>query len=94
MRKIKEVLRLKWDKDPSNRQIAKAGGISRSTVSDYLRRAIQASLGWNTHAIYLTADRALRWTTGGSGFRSTGERPFPAAHRPLSGYCGDGCRAV
>jgi len=46
MRKIKEVLRLKWDKDLSNRQIAKACGISRPTVSDYLRRAIQASLGW------------------------------------------------
>ena len=27
MRKIKEVLRLKWDKDLSNRQIAKACGI-------------------------------------------------------------------
>jgi len=46
MRKIKEVLRLKWDKDLSNRQIAKACGISRPTVSDYLRRAIRASLGW------------------------------------------------
>lgn len=38
MRKIKEVLRLKWDKGLSNRQIAAACGISRPTVSEYLHR--------------------------------------------------------
>ena len=46
MRKIKEVLRLKWDNDLSNREIAKACGISPPTVSDYLRRAGEAGLGW------------------------------------------------
>jgi transposase len=46
MRKINEVLRLKWDKGLSNRQIAKACGISRPTVGEYLRRAAEAGLGW------------------------------------------------
>ena len=35
MRKIKEVLRLKWDKGLSNRQIARTCGIDRPTVAEY-----------------------------------------------------------
>ncbi|MEJ2755833.1 MAG: IS21 family transposase [Gammaproteobacteria bacterium] len=46
MRKIKEVLRLKWDQGLSNRQIAAACGIARPTVSEYLRRAQEAGLSW------------------------------------------------
>src|SRR5690554_6937391 len=46
MRKINEVLRLKWDKGLSNRQIAAACGISRPTVSEYLRRFSEAGLNW------------------------------------------------
>ena len=46
MRKIKEVLRLKWERGLSNRQVAAACGISRPTVSEYLRRAAEAELGW------------------------------------------------
>jgi transposase len=46
MRKIKEVLRLKWSQGLSNRQIAKACGIARPTVGEYLRRAAQAGLAW------------------------------------------------
>ena len=46
MRKIKEVLRLKWDKGLSNRQIAKACRIGRPTVAEYLRRAADAGLTW------------------------------------------------
>lgn len=37
MRKIKEVLRLKWGKGMSNRQIATICGIGRLTVGEYLR---------------------------------------------------------
>ena len=43
MRKIKEVLRLKWAQGLSNRRIAKACGIGRPTVSEYLRRAADLS---------------------------------------------------
>jgi len=46
MRKIKEVLRLKWAKGLSNRQIARICGIGRPTVAEYLRRAGEAGLTW------------------------------------------------
>ena len=46
MRKIKEVLRLKWSKRLSNRRIASSCGIARPTVSEYLRRAESARLTW------------------------------------------------
>ena len=46
MRKIREVFRLKFDCDISNRQIAKSCHIARSTVGDYLFRFQQAALSW------------------------------------------------
>jgi len=46
MRKIKEVLRLKFECGLSNRKIAFACGISRPTVSEYLRRTEEANLNW------------------------------------------------
>ena len=46
MRKIKEVLRLKWEKGFSARQIAKSCDVARSTVKDYLDRAEQRGLTW------------------------------------------------
>jgi predicted transcriptional regulator len=46
VRKIKEVLRLHYEKGFSTRQIAKSLGIGRSTVQDYLDRAQRAGLNW------------------------------------------------
>ena len=46
VRKIKEVLRLHYEKSFSTRQIAKSLEISRSTIRDYLDRAQRAGLGW------------------------------------------------
>ena len=46
MRKIREVLRLKWGNGMSNRRIAVSSGIGRPTVSEYLRRAEEAGLSW------------------------------------------------
>ena len=46
MRKIKEVLRLKYDSGLSQRQIAASCGIAPSTVADYLKRAEVAGLTW------------------------------------------------
>ena len=46
MRKIKEVLRLKYDCGLSEREIARSCRVSRSTVEDYLRKAQAAGLGW------------------------------------------------
>jgi hypothetical protein len=44
MRKISEVLRLKWECNLSNRAIARSCSISHSTVAEYLRRAQEAGL--------------------------------------------------
>jgi transposase len=46
MRKIKEVLRLNFHSNLSQRSISRALGLSRTTVGDYLRRAKQAQLSW------------------------------------------------
>lgn len=46
MRKIKEVFRLKFDCNLSNRKIAESCNIARSTVADYLFRFQQASMTW------------------------------------------------
>ena len=46
MRKIQEVLRLKWHSGLSNRAIARSCSISPTTVSEYIRRAQEAGLRW------------------------------------------------
>lgn len=46
MRKIKEVIRLKYEAGISNRAIASACKVSNSTVGEYLKRAEQAGIGW------------------------------------------------
>ena len=46
MRKIAEVLRLKWECGLSNRAIARSCSVSHSTVAEYLRRAHEAGLNW------------------------------------------------
>jgi transposase len=46
MRKIREILRLKWESKLGDRPVANSCGVSRSTVSDYVRRARAAGLSW------------------------------------------------
>ena len=46
MRKIREVLRLKWEFKLNRREITESCGVKRSTISDYLRRAKKAGLSW------------------------------------------------
>ena len=46
MRKIKEVLRLHFESGLGQRPIGRCLGLSRTTVSEYLRRAKEAGLGW------------------------------------------------
>lgn len=46
MRKIKEVLRLKWETQLSNRAVGRACKLSCSTVSEYVQRATRAGLSW------------------------------------------------
>lgn len=76
MRKIREILRLKWECDLSNQQIAQSCGISRSTVGDYLMRAKAAGLSWPLPENLNDAEleKRLFSTRGG---RSSEERPLP-----------------
>lgn len=46
MRKIKEILRLKWECGLSCRQISRSCGVGHGTVWDYLSRASGAGLSW------------------------------------------------
>ena len=46
MRKIKEVLRLKYDCNLSERGISRSCQVSRSTVADYLMKAKAAGISW------------------------------------------------
>ena len=46
MRKMREILRLKYAVGLSNRQIARSCGISHRTVAEYVRRAEEARLEW------------------------------------------------
>jgi len=46
LRKIREVLRLKYEAGLSNRAIARACRVSNSTIGEYVERAKQAGLNW------------------------------------------------
>jgi transposase len=46
VRKIREVLRLKYEAGLSNRAIARACRVSNSTIGEYVERAKQAGLNW------------------------------------------------
>ena len=50
MRKVSDVLRLKFEAGLSNRQIAKSLSIARPTVAEYLRRFEAAQLPWSEAA--------------------------------------------
>ncbi len=46
MKKITEILRLKYDADLSNLAIARACKVSNSMAGEYLRRAQAAGISW------------------------------------------------
>lgn len=46
MRKIREILRLKWSCGLSHRQVAQSCGVARPTVTEYMQRAQAAGLSW------------------------------------------------
>jgi len=46
MRKIREILRLKWEQQLGDRVVARCCGVSHSTVADYAKRAEVAGLKW------------------------------------------------
>ena len=46
MRKVREILRLRFERGLSHRQISASTGVSKGALSDYLRRASVAGLTW------------------------------------------------
>jgi transposase len=56
MRKINEVLRLRFELHCSHREIARSIGAASSTVADYLRRFAEAGLSWPLSASLSQAD--------------------------------------
>jgi len=46
MRKVKEVLRLRFELGLGQRQIARSCGMGLSTVHEYLERAARAGISW------------------------------------------------
>lgn len=76
MRKIKEVLRLKWSCRFRDRQIARSCGIARSTVGEYLRRASRAKLSWPLPED-LTEARIEQLLFPPPPALATAERPLP-----------------
>jgi len=46
MRKIRDILRLRWGWDCRPGRSPSSQGIARSTVADYLRRAEAAGINW------------------------------------------------
>jgi len=46
MRKIRQILRLKFEHGLSNRKIAKSCRVSRKTVAEYVSKAKAAGLDW------------------------------------------------
>ena len=79
MRKIRELLRLKYELGRSHRDIATSLGIANSTVSDYVRRASAAGFSWPFAGGAWTT---LRWRRRCS--RPRRRRGFPGRSR--TGY--------
>lgn len=46
MRKIKDILRLKFEAQLSHEKIAAATGLSKGAVTNAVRRAVQKGLSW------------------------------------------------
>ncbi len=76
MRKIKEVLRLKYDGGLSAREISRSCCVSRSTVADYIMKAKAAGISWS-EAAALTDTRIEEQLFPVQRIPSSVQRPAP-----------------
>lgn len=60
MRRIREVLRLKHEIGRNHRQISAATGLSKGSVSTYLKRAREAGLTWESAAALSESELGAR----------------------------------
>jgi transposase len=75
MRKIREVLRQKWNLNKTHREVAESTGASVGLVSGILTRAQAAGLGWE--AVAALNDRELEERLYGPPRVIGGQRPLP-----------------
>lgn len=80
MRKIREVLRLKWECGLSHRQVERSVRLGHGSVCNYLRRAKMAGLRWEQVAGLTDAELEARL------FASSGRQP-PSGSKPLPDWC-------
>lgn len=85
MRKIREILRLKYECEKSIRDIAKSCSVGRSTVSDYLLRARSAGFTWPLPSdIDDTALEQKLFPSAAGGNNANKAHPdWPAVHKEL-----------
>jgi transposase len=85
MRKIKEVLRLKFEAGLSHERIAAATGLSKGAVSGYVKRAGQVGIGWPLNpSIDDSALEALLFTKAPAPVAGYGAPDFAYIHQELS----------
>ncbi len=77
MRRLREILRLKYDCGLSHRAIARGCGVGAGTVSEYLQRARQAGLTWPLPEDL--DDAALEARIFPVASEAAGPRPLPDA---------------
>lgn len=85
MRKVQEVLRLKFEAGLSPRKIARAVGIGRTTVSEYLARAQEAGITWPLPAGMNEVALERRLFTAPGPAAKQAQPDFAAVHRELRG---------
>ena len=85
MRKIRDILRLKYEAHFSNRQIAASIGSSRSTVQECLRRCREADITWPVPETLDESALIAKLYRRAAPARRVGIEPdFAAVHRELA----------
>ena len=96
MRKIKEIIRLKFGVGLSLRAIQQSLNVSYGTVSNYIRRAEQAGLGWPLPPDIdeRTVGRLLFPSTGSQGHQGFAELDYVSIYQELKSLLGHQVLAV
>ena len=84
MRRVRDILRLRWELGLSVRRIARSTGLSHPTVLNYVRRAESCGLSWPLPADWDDAQLERRlFPPAPSPAASRPEPDWAAAHREL-----------
>ena len=84
MRKVREVLRLRFELGCSQRQIQASTGLSKGSVCDYLKRATAAGLAWDAASSLTDAEVEGRLFRAVGRGESSDRAPVARPSRHLS----------